>query len=173
MLFSKIRLNLLHPRHLVDGEGTATVAVTALQAVGGGLFERQIVLLRQHVAQPGQIIIFVDEADIQPRRTGVAVLAVYARALRVPRREGGNDGIVPLLRFQVKQIAQNAVPLVILQITDFIQTVHEAKADVLHRVLSADGGSEADHADLLVPMGQLPVFHNIHLINLLYACQGV
>ena len=93
--------------------------------------------------------------------------------LRVLRREGGNDGIVPLLRFQVKQIAQNAVPLVILQITDFIQTVHEAKADVLHRVLSADGGSKADHADLLVPMGQLPVFHNVHLINLLYACQGV
>ena len=93
--------------------------------------------------------------------------------LRVLRREGGNDGIVPLLRFQVKQIAQNAVPLVILQITDFIQTVHEAKADVLHRVLSADGDSEADHADLLVPMGQIPVFHNIHLINLLYACQGV
>lgn len=166
MLFSKIRLNLLHPRHLVDGEGTATVAVTALQAVGGGLFERQIVLLRQHVAQPGQIIIFVDEADIQPRRTGVAVLAVYARALRVLRREGGNDGIVPLLRFQIKQIAQNAVPLIILQIAGLIQTVHEAKADVLHRVLSADGGSEADHADLLVPMRQLPVFHNIHLINL-------
>ena len=101
------------------------------------------------------------------------MLAVYARALRVLRREGGNDGIIPLLRFQVKQIAQNAVPLVILQITDFIQTVHEAKADVLHGVLSADGGFEADHADLLVPMGQLPVFHNIHLINLLYACQGV
>ena len=117
MLFSKIRLNLFHPRHLVDGEGTAAVAVAALQAVGGGLFERQIVLLRQHVAQPGQVVI--------------------------------------------------------LQITDFIQTVHEAKADVLHRVLSADGGSKADHADLLVPMGQLPVFHNIHLINLLYACQGV
>ena len=95
----------------------------------------------------------------------MAVLAVYARALRVLRRESGNDGIVPLLRFQVKQIAQNAVPLVILQITDFIQTVHEAKADVLHRVLSADGGSEADHADLLVPMGQLPVFHNVYLIN--------
>ena len=74
MLFSKIRLNLFHPCHLVDGEGTSAVAVTALQAVRGGLFERQIVLLRQHVAQPGQVIIFVDEADIQPRRTGVAVL---------------------------------------------------------------------------------------------------
>lgn len=109
MLFSKIRLNLLHPRHLVDGEGTAAVAVAALQAVGGGLFERQIVLLRQHVAQPGQVVILVDQADIQSCRTGVAVLAVYARALRVLRREGGNDGIVPLLRFQVKQIAQNAV----------------------------------------------------------------
>lgn len=172
-LSSEIRLNLFHSRHLVDGEGTAAVAVAALQAVGGGLFERQIVLPCQHVSQPGQVVILVDQADIQPRRTGVAVLALYARALRVLRREGGNDGIVPLLRFQVKQIAQNAVPLVILQITDFIQTVHEAKADVLHRVLSADGGSEADHADLLVPMGQLPVFHNIHLINLLYACQGV
>ena len=101
------------------------------------------------------------------------MLAVYARALCILRREGSNDGIIPLLRFQVKQIAQNAVPLVILQITDFIQTVHEAKADVLHRVLSADRGSEADHADLLVPMRQLPVFHNIHLINLLHACQGV
>lgn len=109
MLFSKIRLNLLHPRHLVDGEGTAAVAVAALQAVGGGLFERQIVLLRQHVAQPGQVVILVDQADIQSCRTGVAVLAVYARALRVLRREGGNDGIVPPLRFQVKQIAQNAV----------------------------------------------------------------
>ena len=74
-------------------------------------------------------------------------------------------GIVPLLRFQIKQIAQNAVPLIILQIAGLIQTVHEAKADVLHRVLSADGGSEADHADLLVPMRQLPVFHNVHLIN--------
>ena len=109
MLFSKIRLNLFHPRHLVDGEGTAAVAVAALQAVGGGLFERQIVLLRQHVAQPGQVVILVDQADIQSCRTGVAVLAVYARALRVLRREGGNDGIVPPLRFQVKQIAQNAV----------------------------------------------------------------
>ena len=147
-------------------EGAAAVAVAALQAVGGGLFERQIVLLRQHVAQPGQVVILVDQADIQSCRTGVAVLAVYARALRVLRREGGNDGIVPLLRFQIKQIAQNAVPLIILQIAGLIQTVHEAKADVLHRVLSADGGSEADHADLLVPMRQLPVFHNIHLINL-------
>ena len=109
MLFSKIRLNLFHPRHLVDGEGTAAVAVAALQAVGGGLFERQIVLLRQHVAQPGQVVILGDQADIQSCRTGVAVLAVYARALRVLRREGGNDGIVPPLRFQVKQIAQNAV----------------------------------------------------------------
>ena len=109
MLFSKIRLNLFHPRHLVNGEGTAAVAVAALQAVRGGLFERQIVLLRQHVAQPGQVIIFVDEADIQPRRTGMTVLTIHARALRVLRREGGNDGIVPLLRFQVKQIAQNAV----------------------------------------------------------------
>lgn len=108
-LSAEIFLNLFHPGHLVNGEGTAAVAVTALQAVRGGLFERQIVLLRQHVAQPGQVVILVDQADIQSCRTGVAVLAVYARALRVLRREGGNDGIVPPLRFQVKQIAQNAV----------------------------------------------------------------
>ena len=60
---------------------------------------------------------------------------------------------------------------------DIIDAVVQRKRhrlhDVLNGVLSNDGGSEADHADLLVPMGQLPVFHNIHLINLLYACQGV
>ena len=157
---------------------------------------------------------------------------------------GQADVIHNALRFQIKQIAQNAVPLIILQIAGLIQTVHEAEVDIIgfqlrqlpcdgffdavqrrvpaifaggivraemqlhirvlppsgkgfadagenggvaarkidiidavvqrkrHRlhdvlngVLSDDGGSEADHADLLVPMGQLPVFHNVHLIN--------
>ena len=157
---------------------------------------------------------------------------------------GQADVLHNALRFEFKQIAQNAVSLVILQITNFIQTVHEAEVDVIglqllqlprdgffdavqHRVpavfaggivrtemqlqirilspagkgfsdagedggvaareidivdaavqrkchrfhdvlngvFSDDGGSEADDADLLGSVGQLPVFHTIHLIK--------
>ena len=161
------------------------------------------------------------------------------------RRVGGQaDVLHNALRFEFKQIAQNAVSLVSLQITNFIQTVHEAEVDVIglqllqlprdgsfdavqrrvpavfaggivrtemqlqirilspagkgfsdareddgvaareidivdaavqrkrHRfhdvlngVFSDDGGSEADDADLLGSVGQLPVFHTIHLIK--------
>ena len=38
--------------------------------------------------------------------------------------------------------------------------------DVLNGVFSDDGGSEADDADLLGSVGQLPVFHAIHLIKI-------
>ena len=157
---------------------------------------------------------------------------------------GQADVLHDALGFQVKQIAQNAVPLVILQIAELIETVHEAEIDivgfqllelpcnrffdavqrrvpavfaggivraemqlqigilppsgkrfadagenggmaarevdiidaavqrkrhrlhdVLHGVFSNDRGPEADHADLLVSVGQLPVFHIIHLIH--------
>lgn len=156
---------------------------------------------------------------------------------------GQADVLHNALRLQIQQIAQNAVSLVILQIADLIETVHEAEVDIIglqllqlprdgsfdavqrrvpavfaggivraemqlqirilpasgkgfadagedggvaarkidivdaavqrkchrfHDVLngmfSDDGGPEADDADLLGSMGQLPVFHSIHLI---------
>lgn len=65
----------LHALALGDVEGTAAVTVAAADAVPGGLFKRQIMLLCQLVTELGQIIILVDECDVQPRGTGVTVAA--------------------------------------------------------------------------------------------------
>ena len=108
-LTSEICCDLTHALCLFYLEGTSAVAVSAGDTVGRPFLQCLIMLCCQNISLHRQIVVFVDQADIQSCRTGVAVLAVYARALRVLRREGGNDGIVPPLRFQVKQIAQNAV----------------------------------------------------------------
>ena len=48
------------------------------------------------------------------------------------RRVGGQSDVPHnALRLQVKQIVQNTVSLIILQITDLIQTVHEAKVNII------------------------------------------
>ena len=72
-LCAKIVADRLHTRGLFHTEGAAGIAVAAADAVPGGLFKRQIMLLCQLVAELGQIIILVDECDIQPCGTGVTV----------------------------------------------------------------------------------------------------
>ena len=75
VLCAEIGADGLHALALSDVEGKAAVTVAAADAVAGGLFKRQIMLLRQIVAELGQIVILVDECDIQPCGTRVAVAA--------------------------------------------------------------------------------------------------
>ena len=72
VLCAEIGADGLHALALSDVEGKAAVTVAAADAVPGGLFKRQIMLLCQLVTELGQIVILVDECDIQPCGTGVA-----------------------------------------------------------------------------------------------------
>ena len=54
-------------------EGAAAVAVPAADAVLCAVLKRQIVLLREAVAEARQIVILIDKADIQPDYEGFQV----------------------------------------------------------------------------------------------------
>ena len=100
---AKIGLNLLHPPGLGHVERTAAVAVAALNAVPGVLVQMGVVVPGQLVSRPGQVVVFVDEAHVQTRRAGLAVVAVDAHPGGV---HGGEGRIVPLLRRGVQEPQQ-------------------------------------------------------------------
>ena len=53
-------------------------------------------------------------------------------AVREPRRVSGQADVPHnALRLELQQIAQDAVSLVVLQIADLIETVHEAEVDIV------------------------------------------
>ena len=103
-LCAEIGLNFLHACALRNVEGAAAVAVPAADAVLCAVLKRQIVLLREAVAEARQIVILIDKADIQPDRAGLAVLAVDALALGILRRERADAGIVTLLGGGLKEV---------------------------------------------------------------------
>ena len=77
-------------------EGAAAVAVAAGDAGVGLYLQIAVVVRRQGVPGLGQIIILVDEPDVQPGGTGLAVVTVHARPLHLPGGEGADGGVVPL-----------------------------------------------------------------------------
>ena len=73
---------------------------------GVGLHSQsRIVLRRQGVPGPGQVVVLVDQAYVQPGRAWAAVVAVHASSLRLGRGERPYDGVVPVIgrRIQVRQ----------------------------------------------------------------------
>ena len=82
-LFFKICCNGFHPLGLSRMERTAAVAVAAGNTVRS-LFLQLLIMIRRHgIADHCQVVVFVDQPNIQTRRTGLAVIAVYADACRV------------------------------------------------------------------------------------------
>ena len=116
-------------------EGTAAVAMAALDAVFSRLFKRQIVFARQIVAQAGEIVVLVDQRDVQPRGTWVAVLTVDALGHRVLGRVSADERIVALFGHGFKEIQH---------------LVHFAQAAV--------AGQYGDHAGLVQRVLQTLVF---------------
>ena len=60
--------------------------------------EIEVVVLRQFVADAGEVVVFVDEADVQAGGAGLAVVAVDAHAFGVAGREAADIRIVQLRR---------------------------------------------------------------------------
>ena len=109
-LTSEICCDLTHALCLFYLEGTSAVAVSAGDTVGRPFLQCLIMLCCQNISLHRQIIIFVDQADIHPCRTGMAMSAVHALAHRVIRGKGTNDGIIPFLRGGI-QIGQRILQL--------------------------------------------------------------
>ena len=66
----EIRGNFRHPFHLIYMEGTSAVTVTAPDTVCGSPLQGPVMFSGQGITDPGQIIVFIDQPDIQPCRTG-------------------------------------------------------------------------------------------------------
>ena len=112
----------------------SSVAMPAADAVGGVFRELLIVIRRHAVPDFGQIVIFVDKPDIQTRRAGPAVVAVYAGSKSVLWRKGADCGIIPFLL----RCGQNAqCVLHILEAADAGQNGQYAR--LIQRILDALG----------------------------------
>ena len=68
--------------------------MAAADAVVCVLLQRAVVLRRQRIARPGEVVILVHKAHVDPRGAGLAVAAVNAFAARLRRREGADHRIV-------------------------------------------------------------------------------
>ena len=100
---AEVGADLRHAPRLLHMEGAAAVAVAALDAVLRMAAQVAVVVPRQLVAGPGQVVILVDQAYVQPGGAGLAVVAVDADAGGVPGGEGAQHGVVPLLRGGVQE----------------------------------------------------------------------
>ena len=72
-------------------EWTAMIAMTALQAVRSLLFQLLIVIVGKAVTSFGKIVILIDQANVQARRTGLAVIAVNTLAACILRRKAASQ----------------------------------------------------------------------------------
>ena len=70
-------------------------------------------VFRQGVPGAGQVVIFVDKANVQPGRARLAVVAVYAHARGVLRGKGAQHRIIPRFgaRRQKAQHAPHVLPV--------------------------------------------------------------
>ena len=133
--FPEIAGDLPHPAGLRHLEGASSVTIPAADAVGGVFRELLIVIRRHAVPDFGQIVIFVDKPDIQTRRAGPAVVAVYAGSKSVLWRKGADCGIIPFLL----RCGQNAqCVLHILEAADAGQNGQYAR--LIQRILDALAG---------------------------------
>ena len=105
-LLSEIGRDLLHAGTLDCLEGTAPVTVAAPDA-GVRLNGQFLIMTGRHlIARLRQIIIFVDQSYVNPRRTGQAVVAVNAASLRGCRRESADHRIILLFRRRIYKAQQ-------------------------------------------------------------------
>ena len=110
----KIRRDFLHPVFLCHMERAAPVTVAAARAVGSMPAKFRIMAGSHMIANSGQVIIFVNQADIQTRRTWMAVAAVNTASCCVFRCKCTQNRVVPLLG---RSIQPGQGLLHILQIT--------------------------------------------------------
>ena len=97
-LFSEILRDFPHPVLLLHMERTAALTVAAVEAGGGVEGEVEIVVTGELVADAGEVVVFVDEADVQAGGAGLAVVTVDAHAFGVAGRETAYHRIVQILR---------------------------------------------------------------------------
>ena len=131
-LRAEISLDFLHPAGLRHVEGAAAVTVAAADTIPGLFLQLIVVAARQFVPGPRQIVILVDDADVQPRRAGLAVVAVYTDAGGVLRGKRAEDGIIPFLRGGVQE-AQDALQVCAVPHTG----QHGEHTRLIQRVLDA------------------------------------
>ena len=62
------------------------------------LLQLAIVIFRHRVSDFSQVIVFIDQANIKPRRARGTVVAIYAGPCSIPGGESAQDGVIPLLR---------------------------------------------------------------------------
>ena len=91
-------LDFLHPGYLIHMEWAAVIAVPALNAAVRLYLQFPVMIYRQRISRPGQIIILIDQPDIQSCRTRGAVIAVHAGAFCVMGRKGADHRIIRFLR---------------------------------------------------------------------------
>ena len=91
-------LDFLHPGYLIHMEWAAVIAVPALNTAVRLYLQFPVMIYRQRISRPGQIIILIDQPDIQSCRTWGAVIAVHAGAFRIMGRKGADHRIIRFLR---------------------------------------------------------------------------
>lgn len=84
-LFSEIGGDFPHAGTLGDVERATAVAMAAADAVAGMALQVLVVVACEAIAQPREIVVLVDEADLQSCGTGLAVVAVHTAPGHVDR----------------------------------------------------------------------------------------
>ena len=97
LLFPKILCNFPHPPALLHLERAAPVAVAAVPAGRGLRPQLPVVVFRQLIPSPCQIIVLVHQPDVNARRAGVAVAAIHTVPLNILGRKLSDKGVIPLL----------------------------------------------------------------------------
>ena len=87
-LLPEIGLDLLHAPGLGHVKGAAPVAVSAPDAVPGVPLQVFVVAPGKLIPGPGQVVVLVDQAHVQARRAGLAVVAVDTRPGGLCRGKG-------------------------------------------------------------------------------------
>ena len=97
-LLSEMHCDLFHPFSLLYLERTSGITVTALDTGGSLYLQLFIMICRQSVSGFCQIVIFVDQAYIQPFWTGLTVIAVHTDSFCGLGRKTSDHRIVSFLR---------------------------------------------------------------------------
>ena len=79
------------------------VAMAAVHTVRSMFFQLGIMVSRHCIPGQGEIIILVDQAHVQARGAGLAVVAVDAVSNRISGRKCAENAVVFLLRRSVKE----------------------------------------------------------------------